>query len=276
MKRVFNHILKQLHILKAVAFVTFKEWAAYRSHMLVSLFTGPVQFMVQVFIWQAVYAGQTIINGLSLEQMITYYAVVAIIHYLVMDFADWNLHMLIHTGLFVTYVIRPLSHRFFAFSQKVGHRALGLLWEFLPVYCLFLFAFQVKLVPAHLGWALCSIFLGFLMNYFINYCIGITGFWLIRGEGVRRMIQIFSMLFRGVFIPLVFFPDIIQKILFFLPFQFATYVPIRVFIGSYELGGYSFSLPQIIGIQAAAVIIMFLATELLWRLGVKRFTGVGI
>jgi ABC-2 type transport system permease protein len=273
---MFNYLLKQFRIIKAVAFVTYKEWAAYRSHMLISLFVGPIQFIVQVFIWRAVFEHREVLGGLTLEQMITYYAVVTIINYLVMDFADWNLHMLIHTGRFVTYVIRPVSHRFFALSQKVGHRALGFLWEFIPVYCLFVFVFRIELVPAHAGWALCSAALGFLMTFYINYCIGILGFWLIRGEGVRRMIMIFSMLFRGVFIPLVFFPLFLQKILFFLPFQFATYVPIRVFLGSYELAGMRFSLPQIVGIQAVAVIAMFLFSELLWRLGIKRFTGVGI
>lgn len=278
LKKFFFYILKQIRIVKAVAFVTYKEWAAYRSHILISLFVGPVTFLVQVFIWKAVYSYQSVINGLSLDQIITYYAVVTIIHYLVMDFADWNLHMLIRTGRFVTYLIRPLSHRLFAFSQKAGHRMLGFFWEFIPVYGIFFFLFRsrVTIVPPYIGWTLCSILLGFLMNFFINYCIGILGFWLIRGEGVRRMIQIVSMLFRGVFIPLVFFPDVIQKILFFLPFQFATYVPIRVFIGSYELAGYTFSLPHIVGIQAIAVIIMYLVSELLWRLGIRKFTGVGV
>lgn len=276
LKKTFNYLLKQFRILKAIAFVTYKEWAAYRSHMLISLFVGPVQFTVQVFIWQAVYTNKVVINGFSLKEMITYYAVAIMINYLVMDFADWNLHMLIHTGRFVTYMIRPLSHRFFAFSQKIGHRALGFLWEFIPVYFLFYFIFKVKLIPINIFWEMLSIVLGFLMTYLINYCIGITGFWLIRGEGVRKMIQTFSMLFRGVFIPLVFFPDIIQKILFFLPFQFATYVPIRVFIGSYELAGINLKIPHIIGIQFLAVIVMYFISKILWRLGVKRFTGVGI
>jgi ABC-2 type transport system permease protein len=114
------------------------------------------------------------------------------------------------------------------------------------------------------------------MYFLINYAIGIIGFWLVRAEGVRRMVQIVSMVLRGSFIPLVFFPDVVQKILFFLPFQYAMYVPVRVFTGSYELAGYSLTLPQIVGVQALAVVGMFLVTEVLWRLGVRRFTGVGV
>ncbi|HEQ72301.1 MAG TPA: hypothetical protein ENN69_07420 [Spirochaetia bacterium] len=269
-------LLRKFRVLTSVAFVTYKEWAAYRSHMLVSLFVGPVVFLVQYFIWQAVYTGETVINGLTLADMIRYYGAVTIINYLVMDFADWNLHMLIHTGRFVSYLTRPMSHRFFAFSQKVGHRLLGFFWEFIPVTAILALGFGVNLLPAAWGWAVISIGLGFLMNFLINYTIGIMGFWLVRGEGVRRMIQVLGMVLRGAFIPLVFFPAVLQAVLFFLPFQFATYVPIRVFLGSYELAGFSFSLPEIIGIQALAVGVMFLVSSLLMRAGLTRFTGVGV
>ena len=276
MKLIVRLLIKQFRILKSVAFVTYKEWAAFRSHMLVSLLVGPVNFLVQYFIWHAVFSAQATVNGLTLEQMITYYGVVTLVYYLTMDFADWNLHMLIHTGKFVTYVIRPMSHSFFAFAQKIGHRILGFFFEFLPVCLIFIFVFRINLLPASWGWAALSILLGFLMNFFINYAIGILGFWLVRGEGVRRMIQILGLVLRGTFLPLVFFPEAIQKILFFLPFQFATYVPIRVFLGSYELAGFVFSLPEIVLIQAAAVLVMFMATSLLMRLGLRQFTGVGV
>jgi ABC-2 type transport system permease protein len=276
MNAILAKLYKPFPVLKSVAFVTYKEWAAYRSHMLVSLFVGPVNFLVQYFIWNAVLAGRGSINGLTLQQMIAYYGAAAVINYILYDSADWNLNMLIHTGRFVTYVIRPLSHRWFAFSQKVGHRALGIVIEAVPVYLIITLVFGVRLVPAEPLWAVLSIALGFVMYFLINYSIGIIGFWLVRAEGVRRMVQIVSLVLRGSFIPLVFFPDAVQKVLFFLPFQYAMYVPVRVFTGSYELAGWTFAIPRIVGIQALAVLGMFLVTEILWRLGVRRFTGVGV
>jgi ABC-2 type transport system permease protein len=276
MNAIVARLLKPFPILKSVAFVTYKEWAAYRSHMLVSLFVGPVNFLVQYFIWHAVFSTRGSINGLTLEQMIAYYGAATVINYLIYDSADWNLNMLIHTGRFVTYVIRPMSHRLFAFSQKVGHRALGLVLEALPVYLVIALVFGVRLVPARPLWTLLSIALGFVMSFLINYCIGLIGFWLVRAEGVRRMVQIVSMVLRGAFIPLVFFPDAVQKILFFLPFQYAMYVPVRVFGGSYDLAGWSFGVPEIVGIQALAVVAMLAVTEVLWRLGIRRFTAVGV
>lgn len=262
--------------LKAVAFATYKEWTAYRSHVLVSLFVGPVYFLTQVFIWKAVFSSRETIKGLTLEQMLMYYGVATVIHYITYDSAGWNIQMLIRTGRFLTFMLRPISHRFFAFSQKVGHRTLGITLEFIPVYLMFWFLFKLRLIPVYPFWAILSVLLSFTMIFLFNYCTGLTAFWLTRTQGIRRMFIIMRDMFAGVYIPLSFFPEIFQKMFFFLPFQFMTYVPIRVFLGSYELAGVSLSIPQIVGIQAVAVLVMLGFSEVLWRLGIKRFTGVGV
>lgn len=275
LKIMIQDVKSRLRMLKAVALVTYKEWAAYRSHMLLSLVVGPVFFLAQVFIWKAVFAGRTELGGFTLNQMLLYYGVSSIIYYLIMDFADWNLQMLIRTGKFLTYVLRPMPHPFFAFSQKVGHRILGFIFEFIPVWMIFFFLFQIKLVPVKPFWTIISILFSFVIMFLLNYSIGILAFWLTRTDGIRALIRLFRDLMAGVFIPLSFFPEVVQKILFFLPFQFVSYVPARVFLGSYNLAGWNISIPVIVGIQGLAVIGMLIFTAILWRLGIKRFTGVG-
>jgi len=268
-------ILRALQVMQAVAFVTFKEWAAYRSHMLATLFVGPVFFLVQLSIWNAVFDTQGTIGGMDLAGMIAYYGIVTVINYAVFDFADWNFQMLIRTGKFLTFLLRPLSHRYFALSQKVGHRTLGFALEFIPVYLIFWLIFGIKLIPASVAWTALSLILSFLMVFLINYCVGMTAFWLTNTGGVRSIFLIMRDLCAGVFVPLTFFPEWVQHIMFYLPFQFMTYVPVRVFLGDYELAGHTMTIPQIVGLQAIAVIAMWAISELIWRLGIKRFTGVG-
>ena len=81
--------------------------------------------------------------------------------------------------------------------------------------------------------------------------------------------------FAGVFLPLTFFPTALQKVMFFLPFQFLTFVSVKVFIGNYELAGFTLTIPGIVCVQALAVLCMWLVTELLWRLAIHKFSGVG-
>ena len=76
-------------------------------------------------------------------------------------------------------------------------------------------------------------------------------------------------------IPLVFFPKPLQIIQFFLPFQYTSYVPAIVFLGKYSLGDIHLSIPAIVAVQAAAVFIAFIVSELLYKAAMKQFTAVG-
>ncbi|MCL2184728.1 MAG: ABC-2 family transporter protein [Treponema sp.] len=275
MIKMLNAIKTKIDIIKAVAFVTFKEWGAYRTHSMVSIFVGPVYFIVQYFIWTAVYGSAETLNGMELTQMIRYFGATALIGYLTMDFADWNLDMLIRTGKFLTYTLRPLDHRLFAFSQKAGHRILGFIVEFIPCVLIFTLLFKIDMRPVFIGWTIASILLAYLMNFFVHYCLGMASFWIVQTGGLRSVYELIGNIFSGMFIPLVFFPKTIQVIQFFLPFQYTSYVPAMVFLGQYSLGDIQLSIPAIVGIQAIAVLVVFLVSELMYKAAMKQFTAVG-
>jgi len=273
--KIINYFRQQFDICRAVAFVTFKEWGAYRTHSMVSIFVGPVYFIVQYFIWTAVYGDAGFINGMTLNQVIRYFGATALIGYLTMDFADWNLDMLIRTGRFLTYALRPMNHRFFAFSQKIGHRLLGFILEFIPCILIFTLIFGIDMRPVYIGWTIISVALAFLMNFFVHYCLGMASFWIVQSGGIRAVYSLVGSIFSGMLIPLVFFPQPLQILQFFLPFQYTAYVPAMVFLGSYSLGDIQMSVPAIVGIQAIAVFVVFLLSELMFKAAMKQFTAVG-
>src|SRR3954449_6259122 len=84
--------------LGAIAQVTWKEWAAFRSHMAVSLLTGPLRFVVMSWIWTTTTRSAGAANGLARDDLIAYSAFALLAGYVVFDFADWNLQMLVRTG----------------------------------------------------------------------------------------------------------------------------------------------------------------------------------
>lgn len=270
-----NPVRQKFEVCKAVAFVTYKEWSAYRSHSLVSVFVGPVYFIVQYFIWSAVYGGVGTFGGMELEQTIRYFGVSALIGYLTMDFADWNLQMLVRTGKFLTFALRPVHHRFFALSQKLGHRILGFIFEFLPCFLIFLFVFRIDIIPVHIGWTLLSTALAFLMNFYVNYCIGMTAFYFVQAQGIRTVYQLLASVFSGVLIPISFFPGAVQWVMMFLPFQYTNYVTAMVWTGAESIGELGLSIPQAVLFQGIAVIATALLSEVIYRASIKRFTAVG-
>ncbi|WP_151737472.1 ABC transporter permease [Paenibacillus tengchongensis] len=272
---MFKTIKHRFQVMRAVAFVTFKEWSAYRSHSMVSIFVGPVYFLVQYYIWTSVYSGEPSINGMSLPQMLTYFCATLLVNYLTMDFADWNLQMLIRTGKFITFSLRPVNHMFFALSQKVGHRVLGLLFECIPCFLIFYLVFDINVLPANAFYAVLSIAMAFLMNFFINYSIGMTAFWMVQSSSIRNIFNLCAQVFSGAAIPLVFFPRPLQVASFFLPFQYTAFVPAMVYTGSYTLADITLTIPQVLLLQLLAVIVAGAVCRLLYAVSLKHFTGVG-
>ena len=251
----------------AVAAATFKEWSVYRTHTMVSILVGPVYFAVQYFIWTAVYTSRDTLAGMELPAIIRYFGATALIGYLTMDFADWNLSMLVRTGKFLTFSLRPVHHRYFALAQKLGHRVLGLGLEFIPCIVIFHFVFGVDMRPAHAGWALLSVALAFFINFQFNYILGLTSFWFVKAEGVRRVIYLTSMFFSGALIPLTFFPQRLQTAQYFLPFQYTVYVPAMVYVGNFDL--------NMIVCQILAACVIFIAGERVYRRAMRRYCDVG-
>jgi len=243
--------------------------------MMVSIFVGPVFFVVQYFIWTAVYSGGGALYGIEYMQMIRYFGISALIGYVIWDSADWNLSMLIRTGKFLTFALRPIHHPFFALSQKIGHRLLGTLLEALPCGIIFSLLFKINMMPSNVFWTALSIILAYLITFYVNYIIGIASFWIVDSEGIRQFYIMLTGIFSGWFIPLVFFPKPFQIIQFFLPFQYTSYVPAMVFIGKYTLGGIELSIPMIVGIQALAFLFYYVLFEILYKAALKRFTAVG-
>ena len=275
---MLKKIKRDFDVLTAVGIATIKEYLVYRTHMMVTLFVGPVYFAVQYFIWRAIYGNgidNFAIAGFEYTNMLRYFGITALIGYLTWGSADWNLSMLTRTGKYLTFALRPVHHRFFALSQKIGHRLLALLMEFFPCLLLFVLIFKVNMLPHNLGWFILSVILASLIHFYIKYCIGLLSFWLVQTGGIRMAYSLLESIFAGTLIPLVFFPQWMQTVQFFLPFQYTTYVPAMVFLGEYRLGGFELSVPVIIGVQAAATLVMYVVSEILYRIANKHFTSVG-
>ena len=113
------------------------------------------------------------------------------------------------------------------------------------------------------------------MNFYVNYCIGMTAFYLVQAHGIRAVYQIVSSVFSGMLIPISFFPAPIQWVMMFLPFQYTSYITAMVWTGSESIGELGLTIPQAVMFQAAAVILTAVFSELIYRASIKHFTAVG-
>ncbi|MDP4160867.1 MAG: ABC-2 family transporter protein, partial [Bacillota bacterium] len=73
------------------------------------------------------------------------------------------------------------------------------------------------------------------LGYFIRYCIeltfGLFTFWLVETGGVEYIFYFSICLFSGSVVPLWFFPDWLEHVARYLPFQGIYFVPNSIFVG---------------------------------------------
>jgi ABC-2 type transport system permease protein len=123
--------------------------------------------------------------------------------------------------------------------------------------------------PDNLLMAVISVALAFLINFYFNYILGMTSFWFVQADGVRRVVYLMSMFFSGALIPLAFFPDPLRAAQYFLPFQYTVYVPAMVFVGGFE------RVWVWIARQAIAALVLYGASEILYRKAMLRYCDAG-
>lgn len=256
--------------LAAIAAVTWKEWAAFRSHMMVSLLTGPLRVFLLWQIWRVT------VPDLELRaQLVEYTAAALLVVYATWDFADWNLQMLVRLGKFQGHLLQPLEHPFYALSQKVGHRCLAVVFEILPVWAILSVLVGRPLLPRNPAAFAASVAIAFFLQFAINYAVGLLGFWMVRAEGVRRCLVLLRDVMAGAWFPLILFPEAAREMLLWLPFAWAIHVPAQVFLGAPLLPGMTYSVTVVLALQAAMCLAAWGAMWGVRRIAVRRHMAVG-
>ncbi|MDR0287202.1 MAG: ABC-2 family transporter protein [Clostridiales bacterium] len=272
MKRV---LIRKIKIFQQVILISFKQWAAYRSNILTVFIIAPLGMLAQYFIWRAVIASNGDIIGMDFAQILTYYAITTTLGIFLADDVAGTLRGLIYSGDLNSYLLKPVSYFQYALAEKIGKKILSVFFELIPLLLIFIFIFRINLIPHNIYWFILSVLLSFVMIFLINYCVGITAFWLTNNWGVNMAVGVLINFSSGLLLPLSLFPLSVQKLLFVLPFQYMYYIPAKVFLGNYELAGLTMSVPYIVLIQFAYVFIIWSLIGIIWKRGIKKFMGVG-
>jgi ABC-2 type transport system permease protein len=137
----------------------------------------------------------------------------------------------------------------------------------LPTAFVLLSVFQIKIAPG-VGLLLfpISLLLAFLISFSIDYFIGLLGFYSESIWGVSITKEIIVTVLSGALIPLPFFPDAIQRVLYWLPFQAIYHTPLMMITRPDQ--GLSVLLPMLL-VQVAWAVLLFFLARLFYNQAIK-------
>ena len=116
-----------------------------------------------------------------------------------------------------------------------------------------------------------SLFLALSLNFMIFFCVSTLCFWLSEITYLYEAVRIIIITLSGGIFPLDIFGLKIHKILSFLPFKYTIYFPVQLL--NNKITGF----PIFIGFttQILWVVFFIFLTNILWKIGLKKYIAVG-
>jgi ABC-2 type transport system permease protein len=252
----------------AFARVGFINTLAYRLRYYTGIVTYFIYVSVYYFIWKAIYAHSTSIEGFDFAHMLTYIGVGWIIRSFYFNNIDQDLAYQVIEGRLAMDLIKPVNIQLMYVSRAAGESVFRLALLTVPT-ALVLFLVYPMRRPAgvgHAGAFLVSVSLSFLIVAAINFAVGTFALRLQSILGLMRAKFFLLELFSGLLLPISFFPRIVQKIMGVMPFESISYVPMLIYLGKLNGGG----LVRAIAMQVVWVAVLFAIGDGLWRWSTRK------
>jgi ABC-2 type transport system permease protein len=252
------------------------ERMVYRINFFLEILSVILSSLIVVLVWIAIYksSGMEVIGGYSIQEMVTYLLGGGLINSFILTTAENpETSQSIQEGTFSTMLIKPFSPYWVWFARDLGSKSfffvLGLV-GFLGVF----FFFRDYLLlpcPGNLGLFLFSLMLTALLQFLIFECLSLLSFWLENTYGIRFTMRVIMEVIGGAIIPLSFFPTILQKIFFLLPFHFLIYLPMKIYLGKIDANIVPLELLKEVGWIAGLAIL----NSVVWKKGVRQYIAMG-
>ncbi|MFV9510604.1 ABC transporter permease [Tepidibacillus sp. LV47] len=264
----------QLQMYLAFSRSSFRRAAAYRFDAWTRVFSNFIFLFIWGVIWYGLYLDKNIVAGVSFQSMLSYIFVSQMLQGIHSAGTPlWEIQEKVRTGDIVMELIRPYDYPLRALFSDLGSIAFHMLTAVLPLYVLLFWWFHLQVPYTFSQWFLFifSAILGFLIRFSIELIFGLFTFWLVETGGVEDIFYFSISLFSGSVVPLWFFPDWLETLARFLPFQGIFFVPNAIFVE--KLAG-----PEAISaifIQLFWVLVSFFVLRFVWRKVSQKVTVQG-
>ncbi|WP_051412143.1 ABC transporter permease [Halonatronum saccharophilum] len=251
---------------------------SYRVNFFIFVAGGILQTFVIYYLWRAVFysSGQETLEGFTIGTMLIYIFMSEITSRIVQSDVDRAIGDEVKQGTIAMNLIRPISYHIRLLFMAIG----GNLYQFIFI-CLPIWVGVESYRYFSLGGGLpdlrvfffyfLSISLSFIILFLFNLCFGLMAFFVTNMWGFSRLKGVIIAFFSGQIIPLVFFPEALQRILNFFPFASMNYIPVMIYLNKIE-GNEMF---RALGVQFFWVIILGIISTLIWNKAISRLTILG-
>jgi ABC-2 type transport system permease protein len=166
---------------------------------------------------------------MTFEQVFVYMSLAGSIFILFKTWVDWFMSYDIVEGIITRDLLKPIDYQFYLLITTFGSLLFNLTLITVPSVVALLIFFPSNLVLGiNLLFFLLSLCLAYLLSFAVDYITGVTSFYTESIWGISSTKEMVVLLLSGGLIPLRFFPEGIQNVLYYLPFQAIYNAPLTI------------------------------------------------
>jgi ABC-2 type transport system permease protein len=250
--------------------VGFVNILAFRLRYFTGIITYFLNVTVYYFIWTAVFHSSAHLAGYTLSQIITYVSVGWIIRSFYWNTIDQEMAYEVIEGKIAMDFIKPVSIQWMWIFRAMGESAFRLVLLTLPTAVIVAFIFPVQGPSSRENFLLFLI--GVLGSFFlmgaINFMIGTCAIPLKSILALIRAKYWLIELLSGLLIPVSFFPESLQKIMAWLPFEHIAYTPLQIYLGKLDRA----HALRALAVQWFWVVLLLALANLWWNRASRKIT----
>lgn len=258
---------------KAIFGIFIQEGLAYRASGIIWILTDLTNALTMPLVWVHASGGQAV-GGMTASEYVIYYLAVLILGSFITCHIMWEIAVEIKEGVFSTHLLRPISYYQFTYLRNVSWRILRFVLT-LPFFLVLLYLYRGYLggFQPNLGiefWV--SMIMGHLVSFSFVVMMSMLALFVQEAMAIFELYYIPQLFLSGYLFPITLLPDWAKNLSMFFPFFYTIGAPTSILIGQIE-GDAAW---KVIGIQCVWVIACYLMAKVLWKKGLKHYTGVGM
>ncbi len=255
--------------------ISWQRELEYRLNFFIGRLHSIVILILPYYVWTSLSSATGKFAGYTSAQLVAYVFGVNILHSIILGSQSRRTASEINDGTFSTYLVKPINHFWYVFWNEFAQRSLNLIMAVIEVVILALvlrakFFWQTDwLVNIYF---ITSVVLAIFLYYILSYAVSLIALWSREAMGPRFLFEWFLEFTSGAFFPLNILSNIFYVSLGFLPFSYLIYFPMSVYIGKFS----GYHILAGISIQIIWIAAMGMLARLIWKKGLKRYSGEGI
>jgi ABC-2 type transport system permease protein len=257
--------LKKIQTLLTVYYAYMVE---YRSELILWILSGSLPIILMGVWIKAAAGGNFSLNSLDFAR---YFFAVFLARQLTVVWVIFEFEKEVVEGKLSPRLLQPIDPVFHHLAGHISERFARLPFVFLLIGFFFILypqAFWIPTLPNLLLFILAAL-LAFALRFLIQYTLAMLAFWTERATALENFWFLFFLFLSGMIAPLEVFPEAVRNIAMMTPFPYLINFPASILVG----------LPVDLTRGFLSIIAWFMiflgANRLLWRAGLKRYSGMG-